>query len=477
MPEFKGEWGGEWSYNPRKQVGKKGGFGAVYFGTDTDGSPVAVKIIKRDRLGGGDLPERLLRREVEIATKLRDRPFEYLVTVLDVASRGGDVLVVMELAEKSLAEFLREGSVSESDAVAILREVTSGLHELHQIGVIHRDLKPDNVLRAGDRWKLSDFGIAHDQAVGTQTYTFQGWGTWAYMAPELFEPRSPTVKSDLYALGCLAFEILSGSPPFPGPDLESYRRQHGQEAPPALLVENTSLRDMVLRLLNKNPAERHQDARAVLERLERIAAPLSHAQTELARLAAQHANERSTKAAKLAGEAAERKRREDLQAQARSDFEELINEGLEEVRRVLPEAKLTGGHGQFAISGPDALLAIQLWASDLRHSPQDRLVVAGEIIGSNRRQASVLLANCVAETEEGQVVWNLYRVRMNAIFGGDYRIGPRDRSHGLGEGEFREHRQHMIGGGTHIFSTKRQRLVANTFVELFSEAMALPEQI
>jgi serine/threonine protein kinase len=113
--------------------------------------------------------------------------------------------------------------------------------------VIHRDLKPSNVLLRQGKWKLSDFGIARDADLGTGDPTFAGFGTIPYMAPELWEGRSPTFKTDLYAVGCIAVELLTGRPPFAGPD---YRRQHLTEAPSGLnQLHNAALRDIVLRIV------------------------------------------------------------------------------------------------------------------------------------------------------------------------------------------------------------------------------------
>ena len=101
----------------------------------------------------------------------------------------------------------------------MLRQVSLGLKELHSVGVIHRDLSSANILRLEGRWKLSDFGISRDSDIGTRQVTFKARsdiGNPYYKAPELWEGGSPDVRSDLYALGCVAFEVLKGRPPFEG---------------------------------------------------------------------------------------------------------------------------------------------------------------------------------------------------------------------------------------------------------------------
>lgn len=448
--KFKGESGRTWSYDLRSQLGKTGGFGSVYLGSGEDGESVAVKVIKAGKLGGGDLPERLQRREVEVIAKIRDASAPNLLRYLDVGQHGKNILVVMELADEALSGYL---PVKEGQATTVLREIASGLYDLHQLGIIHRDLKPANVLLVDATWKLADFGIAHDQDVGTQTHTFQGAGTWAYMAPELFTLQSATVKTDLYALGCLAFELLTGHPPFAGQDRDDYRAQHESHPPPALNLESNSLGDLVLRLLQKDPATRPQDARAVLERLDRIAAPLTEVQQKLVQLAKENATLRAQHDSSIAVERAELQRRRDLRSQALSDFETLLADGLDEIRAVVPEAELVGGSGQFVIKGPDASLTLEIWSSeDLGASQQDPIIAGGEVTATNWRvQGGERLANIVAEVRDERIGWFILDFMRNAIVG-QYSLGPHDRRHGFDQTTFRQERIYMISDGMHIWT-------------------------
>lgn len=469
--KFKGDSGRTWSYDPKQQVGVTGGFGSVYRGTGEDGESVAVKVIKSTALGGGNLPERLQRREVEVIAKLRDASAPNLLCYLDVGQQAKNILVVMELADQSLSAY---APVAEDEATKILTEIATGLYELHQLGIIHRDLKPANVLLVGTAWKLADFGIAHDQEVGTQTYTFQGAGTLAYMAPELFTLQSATVKTDLYALGCLAFELLTGHPPFAGPGLAEYRVQHESQPPPALNLASNSLSDLVLRLLQKDPATRPQDARAVLERLEKIAAPLTEVQEKLMQLAKENATLRAHHDSSIAAERAESQRRLDLRAQALSDFETLLADGLDQIRAVVPEAELVGSNGRFVIKGPDATLALEIWSSDdLGASDQDSIIFAGEVSGTNWRiQGAERVANVVAEVSDGRVAWFVYRFMRSAIVA-QYSLGPMDRQHGFDQSTFRKERIYMVGGGMHIWTKSVSELDGEVIAQLFSRAMEL----
>ncbi len=187
--------------------------------------------------------------------------------------------------------------------------MATGLQQLHAQAIIHRDLKPANILGIGDKWKLADFGIARDSDVGTQTLTFIGFGTPPYMAPELWENRSPTIKSDLYALGCIGYELVVGHPPFEAETQEEYCRLHREQAPaPLPNGTNPALEAIILRMLSKEPEDRQQDARAVVERLARVAQPLSPVQVALQTAATQHSREVAEEEASKAGEQAARNR-------------------------------------------------------------------------------------------------------------------------------------------------------------------------
>lgn len=131
--------------------------------------------------------------------------------VIDVAETDEKLFFVMARAEGgSLSGVVMP--LDEASAATVMLDIAKGLQQLHSIGIIHRDLKPANVLKQLGKWKLADFGIARDEEIGTQNPTFIGWGSSPYMAPELWELKSPTVKTDLYALGCVAFELLNGHP-------------------------------------------------------------------------------------------------------------------------------------------------------------------------------------------------------------------------------------------------------------------------
>jgi serine/threonine protein kinase len=473
--EFQGDRGGSWRYDPTRPLGPSGGFGRVYAGEGKDGQPVAVKVI--DARSG--VSPRLLRREAEIADKLQGIKAEHLVEVLDTAQVGDELLLVMERAEGSLDDLLGERRLSEQEAINVLRDIAAGLRELHQASVIHRDLKPGNVLLIKGRWKLADFGIARDVDLGTQFPTFLGAGSRPYMAPETWRGQSPSFKTDLYSLGCLAYELLAGTRPFPGPDDDDYARQHLEEPPLSLATSNAGLARLVLRLLLKDPAGRPQDARAVDEWLAQLLAAGERAATgPLAVLAAKHAEERSLEDAEKSATEAKEARRRELGEQAANDLEGLLKEATDSISQEVPEVTFSWDGSVPRIAGPDATLEFRLHSRVQSSIEGDTMVVGmGEVFGESRRTREALrLANIVYEATEGGLYrWNLYRFRAQGIVT-EYVYGPRDREHGLSVDHFIQDRAYMRGGVTHVWVPRRVALTADAIVGLYKEAMALPDR-
>src|SRR5690606_2800108 len=143
-----------------------------------DDTQVAVKILL-PREGETDIRART--REVQIAERLRDEDTRYLVRTFDYLFDQNKLYVVMELGSGRLE--ISEDGLDEEDAIAVIRQIAKGLAELDAYKLIHRDLKPDNIINIGGVWKLADFGISRNTAVDTQTVTFADWGTLSYMAP------------------------------------------------------------------------------------------------------------------------------------------------------------------------------------------------------------------------------------------------------------------------------------------------------
>lgn len=257
----------KWAFDPSKQLGAEGGFGAVFEGRSTDREPVAVKRLKVS----GDEAEH---RELRMAEALVDRSLPHVMPVLDsgLDRSSGRYFVVMPRAEGSLHDYIASrGPLPEADALGILRDIASGLASLGDL--VHRDLKPQNILRHDGAWKIADFGIARFVEDATSARTLKDCMSRPFAAPEQWRMEHASKATDVYALGCIAYSLLTGSPPFAGPAAHDYHRQHTQEDPPALAA-SAMLRQIVASCLRKSPEAR--------PRLDSLETQLVRAKTKLA---------------------------------------------------------------------------------------------------------------------------------------------------------------------------------------------------
>lgn len=482
---FTGQSGARWRYWSDRPLGTPGGFGGVYEAEATDESPMAVKIVEKIR-PCGKLDDRLLRREVEIGRRVADSGSELLLPVIDVAEAEEKLLLVMVRAEGALAD--KPLPLDETAAIAVMTDIAIGLQDLHSIAILHRDLKPANVLVHGGRWKLADFGIARDEEIGTQNPTFVGWGSPPYMAPEVWEARRPTVKTDLYALGCVGFELLSGEPPYPGEDVAAIRNAHLVHAIPEAPTTNIVLRNLITRLLAKDQGERPQDARAVLERLRRAAVPLSPVQEGVAKGIGVHAAERSQEASWRAAQEAAREVRRQQVAQALADLDEILADAHEDLQQVEPDAVLqtprpTGratkalGMNSITLSTADATLQIDPWVQGAYGAVQgDTMLLACAAIISNRRyERDLSAANLVYEQVGDRLGWQAYRFRPGMVAPDKYPYGPYGRTHGLSYEDFfgQWGRYFMVHTAMHSWQKTVVPLTALTLLDLFREAIDL----
>ena len=153
-------------------------------------------------------------------------------------------------------------------------QILDGLEVLHT-KILHRDLKPENVLRQGDVYKLADFGLAKFVDQATRTLTFKGFGTPRYMAPEVWDRRGVTAATDLYAIGVMLFEALTGIPPFAGTDIIQVRDGHLYSPAPRAKSLNADIPDfldgIVKKMLAKDPRDRYQSARDANDALSALA--------------------------------------------------------------------------------------------------------------------------------------------------------------------------------------------------------------
>jgi serine/threonine protein kinase len=249
----------------------QGGMGQVYRATDSAlERTVAVKLLS-DRYAGDEEARARFRREALAAARLSTTP--NVVTVFDVAEHRGRPLIVMEYLEGgSVYEQLRDGRVSREQALTWLEQAATALDQAHANGVVHRDVKPANLLLDGDEnVHVSDFGIA--SASGSDTLTSPGMvlGTAGYLAPEQARGEPATAASDRYALGVVAFELLTGRRPYAGdtPTTEAFGHLHA-EIPSATALDPSlpaSVDDVFRTALAKEPEARPANALALVSML------------------------------------------------------------------------------------------------------------------------------------------------------------------------------------------------------------------
>ena len=257
-----------------------GGMGEVYEAVDlAAGTSVAIKVLL-PALRSFPAAVRRFQREAR-AGGLLDHP-----NIVDVTETGtladGSLYLVMELVEgDDLTVLIEQGALTEARAIAIADQALQGLAHAHSRGVVHRDLKPANVMivagSGGDVVKVLDFGLAKlfghalsEGGTATLTETGAVFGTAAYMGPEQALGRPATLETDLYSMGVILFEMLTGKQPFRGPDPHATMRQHIHAAIPEAPGCSAELNAVIRRALEKSRKARFASA-------DEMRAALAHA--------------------------------------------------------------------------------------------------------------------------------------------------------------------------------------------------------
>ena len=266
-------------YTIERELGA-GGMATVYLAHDLrHDRQVALKVLRQELTAA--LGAERFHREIQIAAKLQH---PNILPLLDSGEAAGLLYYAMPYVEgQSLRERLaREGALPVPDTVRILRDVVDALTEAHAHGVVHRDIKPENIMLRGRHALVTDFGVAKavSEATGRQTLTTAGvaLGTPAYMAPEQAS-ADPHLdhRVDIYAVGAVAYELLTGRPVFMGTTPQMVLSAHVTEAPQPITRHREAvpraLEALVMRCLAKQPADRWQSAEELLPQLEALATP------------------------------------------------------------------------------------------------------------------------------------------------------------------------------------------------------------
>ncbi|HEX4785085.1 MAG TPA: protein kinase, partial [Candidatus Sulfotelmatobacter sp.] len=258
-------------YEILKKLGE-GGMGAVYKAKDiVVDRLVALKVIRPDLAANRDILQRF-KQELILARQITHKN---VVRIYDMSEAEGVKFITMEYVDgEDLRSILRKsGKRTPPEAVSIMQQICRALDACHAEGVIHRDLKPGNVMRdKAGKVLIMDFGLAHSAQTGGLTQTGMLLGTLEYMSPEQAQGRELGPPSDIYAAGLIFYELLTGKSPFEAKSaVESLVKRSHERATPVNVIEKTVPRDLsnvVSRCIEPNPANRYQSVAELLADLE-----------------------------------------------------------------------------------------------------------------------------------------------------------------------------------------------------------------
>ena len=249
-------------YAIEEEIGR-GGMGTVYRARQLTLDRVcALKVLRLEFAANPQYRQRFL-QEARSAARLNH---PNIVTVHDAGEEDGKLFIAMHYVDgPTVADLLRDGPLEPTEAIRIIEQVSAALDAAHRQGLIHRDVKPANILIGRDgQARLADFGIARVTAEAGLTATGMLVGTPAYMAPEQTSGESPTAQTDIYQLGITAFELLTGQTPYAGRATPAMLVAHFQEPPPLAHEMNVALEPelspVITKAISKLPADRYPSA-------------------------------------------------------------------------------------------------------------------------------------------------------------------------------------------------------------------------
>jgi TolB-like protein/tRNA A-37 threonylcarbamoyl transferase component Bud32 len=259
-----------------------GGMSYVFVATERAlGRQVVVKLLPAEM--SGQVSVERFKREIALAARLQH---PHIVPLLSAGDAGGLPYFTMPLidGESLRARLVKKGELPLNEAVRVLREIASALAYAHERGIVHRDIKPDNVLMSGGSAMITDFGVAKALSASSNSeassFTSLGvaLGTPAYMSPEQAS-ADPTVdyRADIYSFGVLAYELITGQPPFTGRTPQNLLAAHVTETPEHITRRRgaipPALGQLVMRCLEKRAADRPQSAMDLVHALDQINTP------------------------------------------------------------------------------------------------------------------------------------------------------------------------------------------------------------
>lgn len=229
---------------------------------------VALKLLK---IAPGDDHERMQKRFLREARTLAKLNHRNICGIYDIGQAGGDVYLAMEYLDGGTLLERMQGGLSLGEAIGMVVQIASGLKQAHAQGIVHRDLKPANVMMRGNTPVLTDFGVARELSSATRITTDNMIvGTPVYMSPEQAQGTEVDGRADLYALGILLHELLTGRVPFTGDSPIAVCMQHLTAPLPILPPRFAMLQPVLDRLLAKSPSDRYVSAEAFLDALRQL---------------------------------------------------------------------------------------------------------------------------------------------------------------------------------------------------------------
>lgn len=258
-------------YEIVKSIGE-GGMANVYLANDVIlDRQVAIKILRGDLAND----EKFIRRFQREALAASSLSHPNIVEMYDVGEDSGNYYIVMEYVEgKTLKQLLKKrGNLTVSEAIDIMLQLTDGMSQAHDSYIIHRDLKPQNIMIQDDgQIKITDFGIAMALNSTQLTQTNSVMGSVHYLPPEQASGKGSTIKSDIYSMGILFYELLTGILPFKGDNAVEIALKQMKEAMPSVRKQNPqipqSVENIVIKATAKNPKNRYNDVREMYNELK-----------------------------------------------------------------------------------------------------------------------------------------------------------------------------------------------------------------